>query len=184
MLVVVSRARGGDFVRPTPAARLAFALHFRLWLPRPPLPPQGKDVTDHHNDNFAIVFGAMGVNMETARFFSTDFQEVGNVTDAPSPLFVRATCLPDVLLPLLPPPSPIAPVFCSHQSGAMGRTVLFMNLADDPTIERIITPRLALTTGKHGRCLLPPIHSFVLALKLLAPPSLPLPPPPARPHCS
>ena len=33
------------------------------------------------------------------------------------------------------------------QSGAMQRTVLFMNLADDPTIERIITPRLALTTG-------------------------------------
>jgi V-type H+-transporting ATPase subunit B len=30
---------------------------------------QGKDVVDHHNDNFAIVFGAMGVNMETARFF-------------------------------------------------------------------------------------------------------------------
>jgi vacuolar-type H+-ATPase subunit B/Vma2 len=37
---------------------------------------QGKDVLDHHDDNFAIVFGAMGVNMETARFFSTDFQEV------------------------------------------------------------------------------------------------------------
>lgn len=29
----------------------------------------------------------------------------------------------------------------------MQRTVLFTNLADDPTIERIITPRLALTTG-------------------------------------
>ena len=40
---------------------------------------QGKDVLDHHDDNFAIVFGAMGVNMETARFFSTDFQEVGLV---------------------------------------------------------------------------------------------------------
>ena len=37
---------------------------------------QGKDVTDHHDDNFCIVFGAMGVNMETARFFSMDFQEV------------------------------------------------------------------------------------------------------------
>jgi len=47
--------------------------------------------------------------METARFFSTDFQE----------------------------------------SGAMQRTVLFMNLADDPTIERIITPRLALTTAEY-----------------------------------
>ena len=29
------------------------------------------------------------------------------------------------------------------------RTVLFMNLADDPTIERIITPRLALTTAEY-----------------------------------
>jgi V-type H+-transporting ATPase subunit B len=32
---------------------------------------------DHHEDNFAIVFGAMGVNMETARFFRNDFQETG-----------------------------------------------------------------------------------------------------------
>ena len=37
---------------------------------------QGKDVMDHHDDNFAIVFGAMGVNMETARFFETDFEQV------------------------------------------------------------------------------------------------------------
>ena len=35
------------------------------------------------------------------------------------------------------------------QSGAMQRTTLFMNLADDPTIERIITPRLALTTAEY-----------------------------------
>lgn len=27
-----------------------------------------KDVFDSHDDNFAIVFGAMGVNMETARY--------------------------------------------------------------------------------------------------------------------
>lgn len=70
---------------------------------------QGKDVVDHHDDNFAIVFGAMGVNMETARFFRSDFEE----------------------------------------SGAMQRTALFVNLADDPTIERIITPRLALTTAEY-----------------------------------
>jgi vacuolar-type H+-ATPase subunit B/Vma2 len=36
-----------------------------------------------------------------------------------------------------------------EESGAMQRTVLFMNLADDPTIERIITPRLALTTAEY-----------------------------------
>jgi V-type H+-transporting ATPase subunit B len=70
---------------------------------------KGKDVTDHSDENFAIVFGAMGVNMETARFFRNDFRE----------------------------------------SGAMQRTALFLNLANDPTIERIITPRLALTTAEY-----------------------------------
>jgi V-type H+-transporting ATPase subunit B len=36
-----------------------------------------KDTQDGHDDNFAIVFGAMGVNMETARFFRSDFEESG-----------------------------------------------------------------------------------------------------------
>ena len=31
----------------------------------------------------------------------------------------------------------------------MQRTALFMNLSNDPTIERIITPRLALTTAEY-----------------------------------
>lgn len=31
----------------------------------------------------------------------------------------------------------------------MERVVLFLNLANDPTIERIITPRLALTTAEY-----------------------------------
>jgi V-type H+-transporting ATPase subunit B len=30
---------------------------------------KGKDIHDHSEENFAIVFGAMGVNMEVARFF-------------------------------------------------------------------------------------------------------------------
>jgi V-type H+-transporting ATPase subunit B len=68
-----------------------------------------KDIYDHSNENFAIVFAAMGVNMETARFFKTDFEVYGS----------------------------------------MDRVVLFMNLANDPTIERIITPRLALTTAEY-----------------------------------
>jgi len=58
---------------------------------------------------FALVFAAMGVNMETARFFKTDFEE----------------------------------------NGSMEQLVMFLNLASDPTIERIITPRLALTTGEY-----------------------------------
>jgi vacuolar-type H+-ATPase subunit B/Vma2 len=31
----------------------------------------------------------------------------------------------------------------------MERAALFMNLANDPTIERIIIPRLALTTAEY-----------------------------------
>jgi V-type H+-transporting ATPase subunit B len=64
---------------------------------------------DDHQDNFSIVFAAMGVNMETARFFQHDFEE----------------------------------------DGSMERVTLFLNLANDPTIERIITPRLALTTAEY-----------------------------------
>eukprot|EP01086_Lenisia_limosa_P010820 TRINITY_DN3555_c0_g1_i1.p1 TRINITY_DN3555_c0_g1~~TRINITY_DN3555_c0_g1_i1.p1 ORF type:complete len:469 (-),score=33.81 TRINITY_DN3555_c0_g1_i1:35-1441(-) len=67
-----------------------------------------KSVRDDHEDNFAIVFGAMGVNMETARFFRDNFE----------------------------------------QSGSLSRTSFFLNLANDPTIERVITPRLALTTAE------------------------------------
>lgn len=70
---------------------------------------KGKDVTDHSEQNFCVVFAAMGVNMEVARFFKTDFE----------------------------------------QNGSMERVVLFLNLANDPTIERIITPRLALTTAEY-----------------------------------
>lgn len=36
-----------------------------------------------------------------------------------------------------------------ESSGALERTILFMNLADDPTIERIITPRVALTAAEY-----------------------------------
>jgi len=60
-------------------------------------------------EEFGIVFAAMGVNMETARFFKNDFEE----------------------------------------NGSMENVVLFLNLANDPTIERIITPRLALTTAEY-----------------------------------
>lgn len=38
-----------------------------------------KGVLDDHEDNFAIVFGAMGVNLETARFFKQDFEENGSI---------------------------------------------------------------------------------------------------------
>ncbi|HEY3272405.1 MAG TPA: V-type ATP synthase subunit B, partial [Methanocella sp.] len=59
---------------------------------------------------------------------------------------------------------PFAVVFCAmgitaeeaqtfmkdfERTGALERAVVFMNLADDPAIERIITPRLALTTAEY-----------------------------------
>jgi V/A-type H+-transporting ATPase subunit B len=36
-----------------------------------------------------------------------------------------------------------------EKSGALAKTVIFMNKADDPTIERILTPRCALTCAEH-----------------------------------
>lgn len=36
-----------------------------------------------------------------------------------------------------------------EKTGARSRTVMFMNLADDPTIERIMTPRYALTAAEY-----------------------------------
>jgi V-type H+-transporting ATPase subunit B len=93
----------------------------------------GKSVLDDHDDNFAIVFAAMGVNMETARFFKQDFEE----------------------------------------NGSMENVCLFLNLANDPTIERIITPRLALTTAeflayqceKHMLVILTDMSSYAEALR-------------------
>jgi len=92
-----------------------------------------KNVMDSSDDNFAIVFAAMGVNMETARFFKQDFEE----------------------------------------NGSMERVTLFLNLANDPTIERIITPRLALTTAeflayqceKHVLVILTDMSSYADALR-------------------
>ncbi|KAJ3253309.1 Vacuolar ATP synthase subunit B [Boothiomyces macroporosus] len=92
-----------------------------------------KGVVDDHEDNFAIVFGAMGVNLETARFFKQDFEE----------------------------------------NGSIERVTLFLNLANDPTIERIITPRLALTTAeyyayqleKHVLVILTDMSSYADALR-------------------
>uniref|UniRef100_A0A8C9WCY5 Vacuolar proton pump subunit B n=1 Tax=Scleropages formosus TaxID=113540 RepID=A0A8C9WCY5_SCLFO len=94
---------------------------------------KSKDVMDYNAENFAIVFAAMGVNMETARFFKSDFEE----------------------------------------NGSMDNVCLFLNLANDPTIERIITPRLALTTAeylayqceKHVLVILTDMSSYAEALR-------------------
>ena len=36
-----------------------------------------------------------------------------------------------------------------EESGALGRVVMFMNLADDPVVERILTPKCALTAAEY-----------------------------------
>jgi len=92
-----------------------------------------KHRVEDEEDGFAIVFAAMGVDQETARFFKENFE----------------------------------------QSGSMENVTLFLNLANDPTIERIITPRLALTTaeflayerGKHVLVLLTDMSSYADALR-------------------
>ncbi len=60
-------------------------------------------------EDFAVVFAAMGITYEEANFFRKDFE----------------------------------------RTGAMERIVLFLNLADDPSVERIITPRMALTAAEY-----------------------------------
>jgi V/A-type H+-transporting ATPase subunit B len=59
-------------------------------------------------EEFAIVFGAMGITRREASFFQSAFAE----------------------------------------TGALERVCFFMNLAEDPTVERIITPRCALTMAE------------------------------------
>ena len=60
-------------------------------------------------EQFAVVFAAMGITAEEAQYFRKDFE----------------------------------------RTGALERCTLFLNLADDPAIERIITPRCALTTAEY-----------------------------------
>lgn len=61
------------------------------------------------DENFAVVFAAVGITFEEADYFISDFKK----------------------------------------TGAIDRTVLFINLASDPAIERISTPRMALTAAEY-----------------------------------
>lgn len=61
------------------------------------------------DEEFAVVFAAIGITFEEAEFFMEDFR----------------------------------------QTGAIDRSVMFMNLANDPAIERIATPRMALTAAEY-----------------------------------
>ena len=61
------------------------------------------------NEQFAVVFAAMGITFEESNFFVESFRE----------------------------------------TGAIDRTVMFSNLANDPAIERIATPKMALTCAEY-----------------------------------
>lgn len=61
------------------------------------------------DEQFAVVFAAMGITFEEANFFIESFKE----------------------------------------TGAIDRSVMFINLANDPAVERIATPRMALTAAEY-----------------------------------
>ena len=61
------------------------------------------------DEQFAVVFAAMGITFEESNFFVQSFTETGSID----------------------------------------RTVLFVNLANDPAIERIATPKMALTAAEY-----------------------------------
>ncbi|MCQ2530569.1 MAG: V-type ATP synthase subunit B [Lachnospiraceae bacterium] len=61
------------------------------------------------DEQFAVVFAAMGITFEEADFFTKSFTE----------------------------------------TGAIDRTVMFINLANDPAVERLATPRMALTAAEY-----------------------------------
>lgn len=61
------------------------------------------------DEQFAVVFAAMGITFEESNYFVESFRE----------------------------------------TGAIDRTVMFTNLANDPAIERIATPKMALTAAEY-----------------------------------
>lgn len=61
------------------------------------------------NEQFAVVFAAMGITFEESNYFVESFRS----------------------------------------NGALDRTVMFSNLANDPAIERIATPKMALTAAEY-----------------------------------
>ena len=61
------------------------------------------------SEDFAVIFGAMGITSEEANYFVSEFTK----------------------------------------TGAISRSVLFLNLSSDPSMERIILPKVALTTAEY-----------------------------------
>ena len=66
-------------------------------------------IAEENGQEFAVVFGAMGVKNDVADYFKRSFEE----------------------------------------TGSLERVVMFLNLSNDPIIERILTPRCALTCAEY-----------------------------------
>lgn len=88
---------------------------------------------ENSDEEFAIVFAAMGVKHDVAEFFRRTFEE----------------------------------------SGASSHVAMFLNLANDPVVERLITPKVALTVaeylafekGMHILVILTDMTSFAEAMR-------------------
>ncbi len=70
---------------------------------------QQASLGENSNEEFAIVFAAMGVKYDVAEFFRRTFEE----------------------------------------SGVSSHVAMFINLANDPVVERLITPKVALTLAEY-----------------------------------
>ena len=66
-------------------------------------------IADENGQEFAVIFGAMGVKNDVADYFKRSFEE----------------------------------------SGVLSKVAMFLNLSNDPIIERILTPRCALTVAEY-----------------------------------
>lgn len=66
-------------------------------------------IAENSGQEFAVVFGAMGVKNDVADYFKRSFEE----------------------------------------TGVLSKVVMFLNLSNDPIIERILTPRCALTAAEY-----------------------------------
>ena len=88
------------------------------------------------NESFCVIFAAMGVKYDTARFFIKSFEE----------------------------------------SGVLERVAVFLSLADSPSIERLTTPRVALSCAEylafkknmHVRVILTDMSNYCEALRELS----------------
>ncbi|MDR0405096.1 MAG: V-type ATP synthase subunit B [Oscillospiraceae bacterium] len=93
-------------------------------------------ISDGNENNFAIVFAAMGVKNDVADYFRQSFQN----------------------------------------SGVLPKVVTFLNLSNDPIVERILTPRCALTAAeylafeldKHVLVIMTDMTSYAEALRELS----------------